>query len=148
MKRVIFSLIVLSGIVFASGNSANSNTGCGLGSMLFENQNTTLKQILAATTNGTSGNQTFGITSGTSNCEKPSHFVSNEKLQQFVKDNMDSIAMDISKGEGENLDTIASMMGVKDKKAFAKRVQANFDKIYTNENVTSAQVIDAISQFV
>lgn len=41
--------------------------GCGLGSIVFGNDNGTLKQVIAATLNGT-GMQTFGITSGTSNC--------------------------------------------------------------------------------
>ncbi len=41
--------------------------GCGLGSLAFGDDNGKI-QIIAATTNGTSGTQTFGITSGTSNC--------------------------------------------------------------------------------
>ena len=44
------------------------NTGCGLGTMLFDGQQGIAPQVLAVTTNGTSGNQTFGITSGTLGC--------------------------------------------------------------------------------
>src|SRR3954469_2639303 len=42
--------------------------GCGLGSLIFGPVNSPGAQILAATTNSTFGSQTFGITSGTSNC--------------------------------------------------------------------------------
>src|SRR6266545_2071443 len=41
--------------------------GCGLGSMLIGSK-PGIVQIFAATTNGSFGTQTFGITSGTSNC--------------------------------------------------------------------------------
>ncbi|RYZ63378.1 MAG: DUF3015 domain-containing protein, partial [Proteobacteria bacterium] len=39
--------------------------GCGLGNMILGKEN----QVFAATTNGTLGNQSFGITFGTLNCE-------------------------------------------------------------------------------
>src|SRR5690348_10000976 len=53
--------------------AANTNlagygvAGCGFGSMLFGKQPGFI-QVLAATTNGTFGSQTFGISTGTSNC--------------------------------------------------------------------------------
>ncbi len=145
MKKVIITLSLSVGMLIAANNT---NTGCGLGSTLIENQDTTISQLAATFLNGTSGNQTFGITSGTSNCDKPSSFVSNDKLHKFVNDNMDSIAMDISKGQGENLTTLASMMGVKDKALFSKKLQSNFDKIYLSENTTSSQVIDNIAKYI
>ncbi len=121
----------------------NLNTGCGLGSMIIDNQNTVAKQVVAATLNSLSGNQTFGITTGTMGCEKPTLLVSRE-VETFVADNMDDLATDIAMGQGESLDTLASMMGVKDKAAFSTKLKANFDKIYASEDVTSAKVIDQI----
>ena len=105
-------------------------------------------QVLAATTNGTSGNQTFGITSGTLNCSQPASIASNDKINTFVADNMDSLAMDISAGQGETLNTLASLMNVKDKNLFSKKLQANFSNIYANENVDSAFVIDSIAKSI
>mgnify|MGYP003593116214 FL=1 len=145
MKKII-------GLVAALGLTAsvyaNENTGCGLGSLVIKQQNTVALQVLAATTNGTSGNQTFGITSGTSNCDKPSNFVSNDKLNKFVSENMDELAMDISAGQGETLTTVAKLMNVEDTKAFSSKLQANFTNIYTSENVTSANVIDSIAKYM
>lgn len=145
MKKII-------GLVAALGLTAsvyaNENTGCGLGSLVIKNQNTVVLQVLAATTNGTSGNQTFGITSGTSNCDKPSNFVSNDKLNKFVAENMDELALDISAGHGETLETVAKLMNVENKEAFSAKLQANFSNIYSSQNVTSATVIDSIAKYM
>ena len=116
--------------------------------IVIKNQNSTVLQALAATTNATSGNQTFGITSGTSNCNKPSNFVSNDKLNQFVNENMDELAMDISAGKGETLNTVAALMNIENKEDFASKLQANFSDIYTSEKVTSAEVIDNIAKHI
>lgn len=147
MKKILLGLalsVVVTGSAFAG--QAASNTGCGLGSLLWENKadNAVLLQVLQATTNGTSGNQTFGITSGTSNCQKPSRIVQNEKLNQFVQANMDNLAQDIAMGKGESLDTFAEMLGVVpgQNAAFNAKLQANFGKIFTSENVVLAEVID------
>ena len=145
MKKII-GLIAAVGLT--ASVYANENTGCGLGSLIIKNQNTVVLQVLAATTNGTSFNQTFGITSGTSNCDKPNNFVSNDKLNKFVSENMDELAMDISAGQGETLTTVAKLMNVEDTKAFSSKLQANFTNIYTSENVTSANVIDSIAKYM
>lgn len=145
MKKII-SLIAAIGLTTAV--YANENTGCGLGSLIIKDQSTSVLQALAATTNGTSGNQTFGITSGTSNCNKPSDFVSNDKLNKFVEENMDELALDISAGHGETLSTVAKLMNVENNEAFSAKLQSNFTSIYSNENVTSATVIDSIAKYM
>ena len=145
MKKIV-SLIAAIGLTTAV--YANENTGCGLGSLIIKNQSTTALQVLAATTNGTSGNQTFGITSGTSNCAKPNNFVSNDKLNRFVSENMDELAMDISSGKGETLSTVAKLMNVENTSDFSAKLQANFSTIYSSENVTSATVIDSIAKYM
>ena len=48
---------------------AGTGSGCGLGATVFEGQSGLFPNVLAATTNGTFGNQTFGLTSGTSGCD-------------------------------------------------------------------------------
>lgn len=147
MKKVLLGVafsLVITGSAFAG--QAQSNVGCGLGSLLWENKadNSILFQVLQATTNGTSGSQTFGVTSGTSNCQKPSKIAQNEKLNLFVQANMDKLAQDIAAGKGESLDTFAEMLGVApgQNAAFNAKLQANFDKIFTSENVVLAEVID------
>lgn len=147
MKKLLVTTAVSA--MIASTAFANANVGCGLGTMIIKpSGKSTIMQAFAATTNGTSGNQTFGISSGTLGCAQPSSFVSNDKLNKFVGENMDAIAMDIAKGSGENLDTLASLMNVSDHKAFAKKLQENFDAIYTSDAVSSANVIDNIAKLI
>lgn len=145
MKKII-SLIAAIGLTTVV--YANENTGCGLGSLIIKNQNTVALQVLAATINATSGTQTFGITSGTSDCSKPNNYVSNDKLNKFVSENMDELAMDISAGKGETLETVAKLMNVENSAEFSAKLQANFSNIYTSENVTSATVIDSIAKYM
>lgn len=147
MKKILMAValtVLMSSAAFAA--SARNNVGCGLGTMLWEGKadNSTLFQAFQATTNGTSGSQTFGISSGTSECQTNSQFVQNEKLIHFVQANMDNLAKDIAMGKGETLDTFAEMLNVDPSRsaAFNATLQANFDKIYTSERVVLAEVID------
>ncbi len=147
MKKILLGLALSLAVTgSACAGQASSNTGCGLGSLLWENKadNSIVFQVLQATTNGTFGSQTFGITSGTSNCQKPSKIVQNEKLIHFVQANMDNLAQDIAMGKGESLDTFAEMLGVApgQNAAFNAKLQANFGKIFTSEHIVLAEVID------
>jgi hypothetical protein len=142
MKKIL-TIVSITALTLSTA-FANPNTGCGLGNEVIKNQDSVLMQVFAATTNGTSGNQTFGITSGTSGCAKPAKFVSNDKANQFVADNMDALALDISNGQGESLTTLATLLNISNPDHFAATLQENFDKIYTSSNVSSADVIDNI----
>jgi hypothetical protein len=132
--------VVLSGVVWAVDQK---NTGCGLGSIIFEGQNGLVSQTFAVTTNGTFGNQTFGITSGTSNCEQFQSFTYNEKVDTFVADNMGNLARDIARGQGEFLNTLAVLMEIPDAKkgVFRSHLQAHFSDIYTSDKVTHSDVV-------
>jgi len=147
MKRMLFALaLTLVCASAANAASAKANTGCGLGTVLWENKadGSVMSQSLQATTNGLFGNQTFGITSGTLGCGQPAKVVENEHLNRFVKANMDNLARDIAQGRGESLDTFAELLQVPVEKRseFAARLQGNFDKVFTSEQVVLADVID------
>ena len=148
MKRVV--VVVAALLLFAAGTAfaaGNSNIGCGLGYILFKDSNqTSVVQALAATTNGTSGNQTFGVSSGTSECDQPKKFVGNDRLNEFVQANLDELARDISAGQGETLTSVAELMGVPaaERPAFNTNLQAHFQQIFPTPGVEYAQVVDAI----
>jgi hypothetical protein len=145
---VVAVTLVLVGSAFAAGQAA-SNTGCGLGTMLFKNNadNSVILQTFQATTNGIYGNQTFGITTGTSECKQPKNFVSNQQLNEFMVANMDNLARDIAQGRGETLDTFAELLGVPAEKRpeFYGQLQSGFAKIFTSPGVQMASVMDNIS---
>jgi len=147
MRKVLVNLAtvaILSSSVYAS---VNNQTGCGLGSMVIKDDSSAIMLALQATTNGTSGNQTFGITSGTSGCKK-TKLVLNERVQEFVASNMDTLAKEIAMGQGEYLDTLDELLKVKNKVAFNKKLQENYNKIYKNKSVQMSDVLDNISTTV
>jgi hypothetical protein len=108
--------------------------GCGWGSKLMAGNQGIAPQVLAVTTNGTFGNQTFGITSGTSGCTQNGVVSSNWKTAMFIDSNMNKLARDMSVGQGEALDSLASLIGVSnsDKEVFSNTVKNNFGEIFSS----------------
>ena len=92
-------------------------------------------QVLAVTTNGTFGNQTFAITSGTSGCTQDGAVRSNWKTALFIDGNRQQLARDMSTGSGETLDSLAHLMGVQsqDRDAFNRAAKDNMAKIFATE---------------
>lgn len=122
------------------GSGGYGAAGCGLGSMAFGNQPGAL-QILAATTNGIFGNQTFGITFGTSNCG-PSLFA--QGTRNFVEANREALAKDIARGGGEAIGALTVINRCADSHAVGAALQARFGVIYPTAQATDEQVTDAI----
>jgi hypothetical protein len=144
---VLFIVVMLAGAAHAV---PKSNVGCGLGYLAFKGQDGLMSQTAAATTNGTFGNQTFGITSGTSECDQFKTFASNEKVNHFVAENMDNLAKDIAKGNGEYLNTLAVLLEVPETQRgeFYSKLQTHFTEIYSTDQVTSTDVLNNIEAVV
>jgi len=143
MKKIIVSTIAALALT-TSVMAANNQTGCGLGSVIIKDSSSAVMLAIQATFNGTSGNQTFGITSGTSGCKK-TKFVMNERAEEFVASNMDTLAKEISVGHGESIDTLAELLNIEDTATFSASLQANYNSIYTSEKVQMNDVLDNIS---
>ncbi|MGH7271417.1 MAG: DUF3015 family protein [Polyangiaceae bacterium] len=114
--------------------------GCGLGSMIISSGG--IVQIFAATTNGTSANQTFAISSGTSNCDDSGS--GDDSARVFVEANRVALAKDISRGTGETIDGLATIAGCADAKAVGGTLQRNFKAIFPSASVSSERVTDSI----
>jgi len=144
MKKFLVSFAAVAALSSSLMAGVNSQTGCGLGAMIIKDNSSAVLLALQATTNGTSGSQTFGITSGTLGCQK-TKFVMNEQAQEFVAANMDQLAKEIAQGQGESIETLAELLEVSDKATFAASLQANYEAIYTSQNSKMADVLDNIS---
>jgi hypothetical protein len=148
MKKLLLALFIcaVACSVAYAGPALRKNCGCGLGTMLFETNEGLMSQTAAATTNGLFGNQTFGISSGTLDCNQPAQFYGSEMLHRFVAENMDNLAKDIARGQGESLDTLSVLMNVpaENRATFNTRLQTNFDHIFTSPQVTDAEVLQNI----
>ena len=102
-------------------------------------------QVLAATTNGSSYSQTFGITSGTSNCDASAPATS---AKNYVETNRVALAKDISRGKGQTLTGLAEAAGCADSKAVGAKLRKNFKVIFPTAKVSdeavSASVVDVL----
>lgn len=135
MKKLTLSFVAFSALLGASSVMAVDSTGCGLGSRAWQGESGRIPQILAVTTNGFFGNQTFGISSGTSGCD-PNGTISGGKqgrMLSFLENNMEQFALDASRGKGETLATIAGILEVDEAKV-AHVAKANFDALFPTEN--------------
>jgi hypothetical protein len=147
MKKLM-SVLMVSAVAFvASAAFAGGNVGVGLGTVLLKGKSGKIMEVLAVTTNGSTYTSTFGITSGTSGYQEGQSIGMND-VEIFVAKNMDSLATDIARGDGEYINTLASMMEVKDSVAFKSKLKSNFDKIYTESGVTSKEVVAHINDVV
>lgn len=133
MKKTLLTIGFI-GLLSANVYAIDS-TGCGLGSTIWKGQKGTLPQILAVTTNGTSANQTFGITSGTLGCDPNGKITGGTgKVLVFLENNVDQFAFDVAKGNGETIDTIASIAN-KDAAETAKILKDNFDLLFADKDL-------------
>jgi hypothetical protein len=107
--------------------------------LIFE-PNSGFTQIFAATTNGTFGNQTFGITSGTSNCAGGSGGSASAKV--FVETNRVALAKDIARGQGETIDSLSRLAGCRASSAVGSSLQRRFDQIFTDSSGSNTAASD------
>lgn len=145
-------IAALGAIMVAAPMTAMAdNVGsCGWGSKLFEGQQGIAPQVLAVTTNGTSGNQTFGITSGTSGCTQNGMVSSTWKTAMFIDGNKSKLARDVALGQGETLTSLAALIGIqgKDRDTFYRVAQENFKTIFPSESVTAGEVRSSLREVV
>lgn len=144
MKRNLIAL-TLALVVPVLAQADNIGT-CGWGSKLFDGQKGIAPQVLAATTNGSTGNQTFGISSGTSGCTRDGVVDSTWKTAAFIDANMNRLALDMSRGQGESLSALSSVVGVQaeDSAKFNGVVHQQFAKIFSSPSVSSVEVAQGL----
>ncbi len=143
MKKILLLSATFS--MLALGALKADNPGCGLGSMVFSGEKGAVYDVLAATTNGTSGNQTFGMSTGTMGCKRNA-VIQKRQFAYFINNNYEQFAMDSSSGNNsEVMKTAATILNV-DSVKLASVVKANFASIFTDgaESVEVASRIEKI----
>jgi hypothetical protein len=101
-------------------------------------------QVLAATTNGTFGSQTFGITFGTSNCSANGMVSNDKQIQYFVEVNQEELTREMAQGRGEKISTLAALNGCATPAqitAFNAKAQASFKTIVPAAKTTPVDFV-------
>lgn len=139
-KSMVFGLLSAASLL-AQADQAGGG-GCGWGNMMFEGQRGLFPHLLATTTNGTSGNATFGLTSGTNGCDSNAILGYGGRSIFAMNGMLDNIAEDMAKGQGEALDAYAVLLGIdaQDRAHFAQVTQQHFGDIFATQDATSEEV--------
>lgn len=147
MKHLILTVVL--GSASAPALAQYGMAGCGLGSIVSKEMSwdNGSAQILASTTNGTAGSQTFGITTGTSNCGEPASPGTKDALKGkkaaeqkvYLYYNLAQIKADAARGEGNYIEGLAGLFGCQSQltgnyKEFATLNQKNHTKIFNSDN--------------
>jgi hypothetical protein len=146
MKRIAALAMIaglLPGLAFATGGKFPM-AGCGLGYIAFGHQdNSKGYQILSATVNDIISPKTFGMTSGTSGCTEDGAVKLMAQAQMYGATNFDTLRHEMATGEGEYVNTFASLLGANDatRPAFLKVFREDYTTIFPSANTTSDEML-------
>ncbi len=142
-----FLLFVQAAGVGAAGNPDNG-PGCGLGKLAwmdYGSQKQIAPQVMMATTNGTFGSQTFGISSGTSGCTNDGVIIKNKHLNMASRA-FESLAEEMALGRGEHLASLATLLGVPEEAQpeFFALVQEHYTLLVGSDHTTAVTMLQAL----
>lgn len=139
--------------VMVSGSAAlagDPDIGCGWGTQAFRGQSGVLYKVIAATTNGSFGNQTFGISSGTIGCGRGGVIKADAQLNMYAGSNIDALARDMATGQGESLDALAHLMKIDaaDRPAFFQLTKNHFGELFPSGQATAGEMLSTLSDLM
>jgi hypothetical protein len=127
-------------MISTPSHAIDSTGGCGLGSMAWKGHSGIIPQVLAMTTNSMFLN-TVGVTLGTSGCDPNGRVTggTGKLVLAVIENNMEQFAMDASRGQGETIETIASILNV-DSKELGEKTKQHFAFLFTDENTEAVDL--------
>lgn len=145
MKKILFSAALLGASTFALAD-APGGPNCGWGNLLLQGQSGLIPHFGATTTNGTSGNATFGMTFGTNGCSVDGALTYGGDSLVWFDNVLDEYSTDVAVGEGETLNAVAVMVGVakNDRLHFNQIMHENFGNLFPSTEVSSQDVLDSM----
>jgi len=154
-KVLMLSVAVLFGMQAGLAMAANPDTGpgCGLGKLAwsdYKNQKNIGPQVLMATTNGTFGSTTFGISTGTSGCTNDGKVMAEQKTTVFAQLNFENLSQEMAQGQGEHLASLATLMGVpaEHQAAFFAMTQERYTSLVKTGEASPVAMVKAINDAI
>ena len=147
------ALVIATQAGLAFGANPDTGPGCGLGKLAFadfKNQKNIAPQVLMATTNGTFGSTTFGISSGTSGCTNDGQVWADQKVTMFALLNFENLTQEMAQGKGEHLVSLATLMGVPDDQhgEFLSMAQERYTSLVQGGENPSASLVKALNDAI
>lgn len=152
---LVLSGAVLFGLQAGIAMAANPDTGpgCGLGKLAwsdYAHQKNIAPQVMMATTNGTFGSGTFGISSGTSGCTNDGKVMAEQKTTLFAELNFENLSQEMAQGQGEHLASLATLMGVpaEHQAEFFAMTQERYTSLAKTGEVSPVAMVKAINSAI
>lgn len=145
MKKVLIGALLLGTSSLAMAE-APGGPNCGWGNMIFKGQSGMIPHLAASLTNGTSGNATFGMTTGTNGCSVNGTLTYGGTPLISMEGVLDEFIADAANGQGDAMNAVAVSLGIQpeDRDAFAQAMHQNFDTLFPSADVTAADVYASI----
>ena len=139
MKLIIALMALVSTTsVFA----ADGSSGCGMGYEVAP------KQSLVSSSTRSMVNATFsnsvGMTLGTSGCAKHSIVKNDAKGIHFAEANMNVLALEMARGNGEFVTSFAGVFGCQNSEAFGSMVQAKYESVLPSANTSGVELYNNV----
>ena len=135
MKNIIKFAFAI-GLVSSAFAGKYGMAGCGIGSLVLGDQPGKI-QIVAAIIDDAAGqylglNQTWTVTTGTSNCTESGVALKDREQDYFADANFANLRQEMAQGQGENLDAFASLFGCTGENSakFSATMQKNYQQIF------------------
>lgn len=141
------SLVTVIGLgLAAAANAADTSSGCGMGYQVAPKQSlisSSTRSIVNATFSST-----IGMTLGTSGCAKHSIVKNDAKGVHFAEANLNQLAIDMARGNGEYVQGFASVLGCQNAALFGAMVQKNYIKFFPQNGTSGAELYNNVKSEV
>lgn len=145
MRMISTTMIVAAALAVASVSPARA--ACGIGSQIWEGNDGWIPWLAASVTN-------FWTMKGISTtleivgCTEDDNLL--KKAFGYAQDNMDGLAVDMSRGEGEHVEALAHLLevGEEDRRYFGTFLQANLEALLSHDRVSAGELLATLGQLM
>ena len=150
LLQMAVALVCFSANAALAASNPDTGPGCGLGKLAwadYKHQKNILPQVMMATTNGTFGSNTFGISLGTSGCTNDGKWMAEQKVTMFAEINFENLSQEMAQGQGEHLASLATLMGVPadQQPAFFALTQERYTSLIQSGETAPVAMIKALN---
>ena len=150
MKNLV--RIVILGSILALAPATSALAACGFGTKIWGEDAGLGGKILAFTTNVWTF-KGISTTSEISGCGEEDNLfkkIGSVKLRYYASQNLDHLAADFARGQGEHLDAIAHLIQIRaeDREDFQALAQNHFESLFSHDHVTAGEMLEQLSQLM
>ena len=151
MKTLLRSIVL--GMILAFAPYGAALAACGIGTSLWEGNDSTGAKVVAFTTNVWTF-KAISTTFESAGCTEDDNLFkkasSNAKVRVFASQNLDHLAAEMARGQGERLDAFAHLIEVQSEHLAELRslAQDRFEVLFPHDEVTAGEMLRALARLM